>query len=543
MTLLALFLAACTAAPANPAAVTCAAPLSASPSRDEEMAVRPTSAEEADCAPRKGLGLAYEIYVRSFQDSDGDGIGDLEGVRLRLDHLASLGVETLWLMPIFESPGTAGYDVADYDAIRAAYGTEEDLVRLVDDAHARDMRVLLDLPFNHVALTHPWFAAADADPDSPSRDRFVFSDTQWDTYRWFPATGGGFYYAFFGAALPDLNWTDALVRAQMFEAIEGWMDIVDGYRLDAVVMLVEADGAITNTDDTHALLAELYARVKTANPDARVLAEASEPDVAGNAAYLGSPGAPESDRTLDFPRREALLAAVAAGAPDGLLAHLAEQEDAASLGRTAPFLQSHDVSRLPAFVADDRARRLLQVLQLTLPGDPVLYYGEELDLADATSATGQDYAWRAPMPWDGTRNGGFTSAEIPWFTLDPLYMEGTNVAEAGADPTSLLTLIRDLACVRAEIDGAEWAPVETDAPAVLGYARTTPEGRLVVVANLGATSVSAVRVDVHGGFREITTDTGVDAGDGLNVAGLGPYGYALYAEETASRCAVAAPLG
>ncbi len=506
-----------------------------------ELPVRPLPARPADC-PRRGLGLTYEIYVRSFQDSDADGVGDLEGVRMRLDHLESLGVESLWLMPVFESPGTAGYDVSDYDRIRDEYGDEADLVALVDDAHARGMRVLLDLPFNHVARTHPWFAAAEADAGSTSRGRFLFSDTQWDAYRWFPAEGGGFYYAFFGAELPDLDWTDELVRARMFGAFEGWLEVVDGYRLDAVITLIEADGAITGTDETHALLAELYARARAVNPDAVLLAEASEPTVTENAAYLGSAGAPESDRVLDFPRRDALLAALAAERPDALLAHLHDQEDAHALGRTAPFLQSHDLSRLPAHVPDARARRLLQVVQLTLPGDPVLYYGEELDLADATSGTGQDYAWRAPMPWDGSGNGGFTEAPIPWFTLDPLYAAGVNVEEAGADPTSPLSLLRDLACVRAELDGAGWQPVATDAATVLAYARSTEEGRLVVVANLGAEPVGDVRVDVHGGFRELTTDTGVDAGDGLVVRNLGAYGYALYADELAARCAVAPPL-
>ncbi|MFN7146938.1 MAG: alpha-amylase family glycosyl hydrolase, partial [Myxococcota bacterium] len=361
-------------------------------------------------------------------------------------------------------------------------------------------------------------------------------------HRWFPAQGGGWYYGFFGAELPDLDWTHARTRERMFQVFDRWLDHVDGYRLDAVITLVEADGAITGTDDTHALLAELLERARKVNPDAVVLAEASEASVSGTAAYLGAPAAPEADRVLDFPRRAALLAALAEGRPDGLLGHLHDQEDAAALGRTSPFLQSHDLSRLPAHVPDARARRLLEVLQLTLPGDPVLYYGEELDLADATTATGQDYAWRAPMPWDGSANGGFTTAAVPWFTLDPGYTQGRNVADAEADPTSLLTLMRGLACVRAELEGADWSPVATDAESVLAYTRATAEGRVIVVANLGGESVGDVAVDVHGGFRDLTRDEGVYAADGLRVPGLEPYGYRLYGDEVATRCAVAPPL-
>ncbi len=494
-----------------------------------------------DALPPGEMGLTYEIYVRSFQDTDGDGIGDLDGVRSRLDHLESMGVRTLWLMPVFPSFGPAGYDVTDFDRVRPDYGDTDALVALVDDAHARGMRVLLDLPINHVARTHPWFVEAD-DAPGPARDQFLFADTQWDTYRWFPAEGGGYYYAFFGPDLPDLDWTNAEVNDRMKAVFAQWLEVADGYRLDAVIMLVEADGAITGTAQTHALLADLHALARATNPSALLLGEASEDGVAANVAYLGSANAPESDRVLDFPRRAALLASIAAGDPEPLLAVLREQRDAGALGRTAPFVSSHDVARLPEVVPNAAARRLLQVLQLTLPGDPVLYYGEELDLPDATSGTGQDYAQRAPMPWDGSPNAGFTTG-VPWFTLDPGYATGANVAAAEADPASLLTLVRDLACVRDAIDGADWEPLVTDRPSVLAYARTTEDGRVIVVANLAGTDVGEVRVDVRGGLRQLTgSSRGVHALPGLVLRGLGPHGYALYSDEIAGRCIVAGPV-
>ncbi|MES2640271.1 MAG: alpha-amylase family glycosyl hydrolase [Myxococcota bacterium] len=504
----------------------------------------PSSAgpEDVPCLPRGELGLTYEIYVRSFQDSDGDGIGDLEGVRLRLDHLEAMGVRTVWLMPLFPSVGPAGYDVTDFKVLRPENGDLDMLEALIHDAHARGIRVLVDLPFNHVARTHPWFQPAEAG-EGPARDLFLFADTQWDTYRWFPATGGGFYYGFFGAELPDLDWTNPEVQDRMFEVLERWLDAgVDGYRLDAVTTLVEDATGITGTVATHSLLADIYALARAQKPTALMLAEASEEEVSVNASYLGSDDAPESDRVLDFPRRPALLAALAAGVPEPLLAVLHDQADAGALGRTAPFLSSHDLARLPAAVPSAAARRMLQVLQLTLPGDPVLYYGEELDLADDSSGTGPDYAQRAPMPWDDSPNAGFTTG-VPWYYPDYGYITGKNVAAAEADPTSLLTLVRDLACVRDALDGAAWEPVATDRPSVLAYARSTPDGRVLVLANLADTSVGEVRVDARGAFRALTDDLrGIHASDGLVVPDLGPYGYALYADEIAERCGVAGPV-
>lgn len=544
-------IAACTAPPVASPTCVVAAPDDAAPddsapdaADDDSDAVRPSPAplEDVPCLRRGELGLTYEIYVRSFQDSDGDGIGDLEGVRSRLDHLEAMGVRTVWLMPLFPSVGPAGYDVTDFDVLKPETGDLDALDALIHDAHARGIRVLVDLPFNHVARTHPWFQAAEADAGG-ARDLFLFADTQWDRHRWFPAAGGGFYYGFFGAELPDLDWTDGHVQARMSAVLERWLDAgVDGYRLDAVITLVEADGAITGTRATHAVLADLYALARENNPTALMLAEASEDAAAENAAYLGSDEAPESDRVLDFPRRTALLAALASGSPDPLLSVLHDQADAGALGRTSPFLSSHDLARLPAAVPSAAARRMLQVLQLTLPGDPVLYYGEELDLADATSGTGQDYAQRAPMPWDASSQGGFTTG-VPWFTPDPGYSANKNVAAAEADPTSLLTLVRDLACVRDALDGAAWEPVATDQPSVLAYARTTPEGRVIVVANLADAPTGPVRVDVHGAFRALTDDlSGVHAPDGLRLPDLGAFGYAVYADEIAGRCGVAGPV-
>jgi glycosidase len=234
-----------------------------------------------------------------------------------------------------------------------------------------------------------------------------------------------------------------------------------------------------------------------------------------------------------------MLEAVAAADPAPLLDTLLAQQDAGHLGHTAPFLSSHDLTRLPATVPDPAARRMLEVVELLLPGDPVLYYGEELDLADATTDTGQDYAWRAPMAWDHTRNGGFTPITA-WFTPDPGYLTGRDVADQEADPQSPLRLIEDLACVRDELADADWEPVETDTESVFAFSRGTDEGRVVVVANLGGAPTGPVRVDRHGGFRDLT-DGGAQvlAEDGLALQGLGAWEYRVFADTVAARCTVA----
>lgn len=387
--------------------------------------------------PAERAGITYEIYVRSFYDSDGDGIGDLDGVRLKLDYLESLGVQTIWLMPVFPAFGPAGYDVQDFGSITAEYGEEDALRALVDAAHARGMRVLLDFPLNHVHREHPWFLAA-AQGDSAYRDYFVYGG---EGDGWWPDSQGENYYAYFGPELPDLDWTDERLAFRMGLDLSRWLEVVDGYRLDAVLMLVEEEGVTEGSAASHALVSEIAQRF----PGKFFLAEASEWEVDKSVSWLE-----EAQAVTDFPRREALMIA----ASDHDAAHVADvlaEQGNAALGM-ASFLGSHDVDRLASVVPDPGQRRALMVANMLLPGNPVIYYGEELDLPNAQTASGQDYAWRAPMPWDDTSQAGFTTG-TPWFTPDPSYERGVNVADEDRDPGSLLNLVRALACVRAETEG------------------------------------------------------------------------------------------
>jgi glycosidase len=420
-------------------------------------------------------------------------VGDLNGVTAKLDYLDDLGVETLWLMPIFAADAVAGYGVVDHTDIAPEYGTFDDLAVLLDEAHARGIRVILDLPFNHVSSSHPWFQDALA---GVGRERFLFADIRYDDVRWFPAGDGTYYYAFFGAALPDLDWRDPGTAAWMLSMMKDWLAVgVDGFRLDAVSTLIEAEGAITHSDETHALLAALSAALRADHPDVVLLAEAGEPDLALNLDYLGSTATPEATAVLDFPRREALLAAVAAGndasALRDVLALEAGLDAVGEEGAHGAFVGSHDVSRPASLVPDERVRRLLLAAQLLLPGSPVLYYGDELGLVDCSVASGQDLAWRAAMPWANAPEAGFTTGTSAWFTPDPSYRDGVNVADEEADPDSLLQYVRRLAATRSELVAAtRGRPREVGGEGAVVSVRRGEAGReWTVVLNFGEAAV------------------------------------------------------
>lgn len=425
-------------------------------------------------APVQQEGLVYELYVRSFQDSDGDGTGDFNGVTSRLDYLEALGVGTLWLLPVFPAFGPTGYDVTDFTRVRAEYGSKADLDALVDAAHTHGMRVILDLPLNHVHTSHPWFADIGAHPE-----RFVLSRSPADAIRWFPVEGapGLYYYGYFGAEMPDLDWEDGATRSDLLETFRGWLSSgADGFRLDAVLMLVEEEGVVEGSAGSHALVADLRHELDVDATHKFLLAEASEWDPGRTASWLGEPGAPEADVVLDFPRREALVAPDAAALVDVLAA---EGTDTTAM---AGFLGSHDTDRLATTVTDEAERRAMRVAQLLLPGVPVLYYGDELDMANATTGTGQDLAMRAPMAWDGSNEGGFTTGHA-WFPADPAFAT-VNVSEEAADPGSMLSLVVALTALRDGAGPAFSEPHVVDST-VLVFTRGAGVHALTVEVNLG----------------------------------------------------------
>ncbi len=419
---IAMLLAAACAAPRSPPTPAAAAP--AAPAVSDPRALR-TWANAA---------VFYEVFVRSFQDSDGDGKGDLPGLLSRLDYLndgdpattSDLGVDALWLMPVFASPSYHGYDTTDYETVNPDYGTNADLSRLCAEAHRRGMKVVVDLVLNHTSARHPWFVESSSSPSSPRRDWYVWrSDDPGWTQPWNASNrtwhllNGAYFYGLFWAGMPDLNFRNPAVRAEAKRLADLWLSRgVDGFRLDASRHLIETgpgDGQ-SDTPETHAFWKEFAAHVRSVRPDAALIGE-NWTETAAIARYYGSteavPGGDELPLDFDFPLASRIVAGVAAGDGERIGEKLREIQRTYPPGATdVPFLTNHDQRRVASVLGRDPAKlRSAAAVLLTLPGAPFLYYGEEVGLENGP-ADG-DEAKRTPMPWDASAGGGFTAGR-PW---------------------------------------------------------------------------------------------------------------------------------
>lgn len=437
----------------------------------------------------------YQIYPRSFRDSDADGVGDLEGIRSQLDHLVWLGVDALWLSPIFPSPGVdGGYDVADYCDIDPVFGDLDAFDHLVADAHARGLRVLLDWVPNHTSAQHPWFRSSRQDPDGPYASWYWWSDEP--SNNWQSAFGGPawtfdrarsqYYLHLFTPDQPDLNWNEPGVRAAMFDVLRFWLDRgVDGFRAD-VVHLIGRDPALRDIipraqpglndlvnsyrdPRTHALLADVR-KLMDSYPGERVMVgEVSLEETEDVVTYLGTPEQPELHLAFDFSLLETPWDAMA------WRACIASAEKAHVPRDTFPtwVLSSHDASRHRSrYGGSEDAARAAAVLLLTLRGTPFVYAGEELgledtrvDLALAVDPLGRD-ASRAPIPW-------------AYATI------------LRDDSDSILQLYRRLIELRKRVPALTHGELELldSPPETLAYRRSVPHTTgemVVVVANFGS---------------------------------------------------------
>ncbi len=434
--------------------------------------------------------VVYQVYVRSFQDSDGDGEGDLAGVVARLDHIVALGADALWLSPVFVSPmADGGYDVADYTAIDPRFGTLADLDSLVGAAHERGLRVLLDLVPNHTSIAHPWFT------EHP--EYYVWSPVGGPANNWIAAFGGpawsrdpgrrGWYLHSFYDHQPDLDWRNPDVPRAIGDAMGFWLERgVDGFRVDAIdrVMkdpLLRDDPPATGPPPLPegreaATLRQVHSRdapdigvalaqLRAAAPDAFLAGEAYVPSVR-LPAYLEHLDAAFSFELLHARWDASRLREVLAAAPP----------------RSAWVLSNHDFRRLPDRVGPANARAAALLL-LTLPGPVFVYQGDELGLADGPGRTPPDDPFgrdrfRHPFAWDTTTNGAFTTAAAPWLAV----IEGPDgpAATQAASPDSTLALYRDLIAARHELQGA--IELIDAGPDVLAYRR----GRHAVALNTGS---------------------------------------------------------
>lgn len=474
-------------------------------------------------------GTIYQIYPRSFQDSNGDGVGDLDGIRSRLDYLTWLGVDALWISPIFPSPmADFGYDVADYCDIHPLFGSLAAFDALVADAHARKLKVILDFVPNHTSDQHPWFRESRSSRDNPKRDWYVWRDgksgdappnnwlSQFGGPAWtFDAVTRQWYLHSFLRQQPDLNWRNPEVRAAMYAVLDFWLKRgVDGFRVDVIWLLIKDEALrdnpvnpgwepgqsehrrtlnIHNADqpEVHDIIADMR-RVLDRYHERVLIGEIYLP-VEKLVTYYGKDLA-GAQMPFNF---QLILAAW--NAPT--IARLIEDYE-----RNLPpggwpnwVLGNHDQPRIAARIGAAQAR-VAAMLLLTLRGTPTLYYGDELGLGRVTIppdavqdpweknepglGLGRDPS-RTPMQWDAGRNAGFTTADKPWLPLDADYAR-MNVQALRAQPQSLLNLYRALLDLRRQhlaLSSGSFTLISSDADTLI-FERSLRDERLIVALNL-----------------------------------------------------------
>ena len=450
----------------------------------------------------------YEVFVRSFADSDGDGIGDLRGLIHRLDYLndgdpattTDLGVTALWLMPIAESPSYHGYDVTDYMAVEPDYGTADDVRALMAAAHERGIDVVVDLVLNHSSSEHPWFQDART-PGSDHDDWYVWSDTDagiagpGGTEVWH-RDGERWYYGYFWEGMPDLNVEEPDVSAALDDVAAFWLgDLgVDGFRLDASKHLVEDGATLENTPATKTWLQDFRSRVQTVDPDALLVGEVWDA-TSISAEYVRDEAL---DMTFDFELASAILSAVRLGDAGSLTQVLADVQLRYPRDGFATFLANHDQDRVLDVLGRDRAAAALAAtILLTSPGVPFLYYGEEVGMRGRKP----DEEIRTPLAWDATEPGhGFTDG-TPWEPFAP-GVEDADIAGQTDVPASLLSHYRSLIALRAAHpalrDGA-LVPMDDAPRGVYAVLRQGVDETLLVLANLGDEAVDGASLTLASG--------------------------------------------
>ncbi len=482
----------------------------------------------------------YEVLVRAFKDSNGDGTGDLRGLTEKLDYLSWLGVDCLWLPPFFSSPlRDGGYDVSDYTNVLEEFGTLGDFVEFTDAAHQRGMRVIIDFVMNHTSDQHPWFQASRSDPEGPYGDfyvwadtdvgfpdaRIIFVDTEASNWTFDPVRKQYFWHRFFSHQ-PDLNFENRRVREAVVEALRFWLDLgIDGFRLDAVPYLFEEEGTnCENLPATHAFLKDVRAEVDRLYPDRVLLCEANQwpSDVV---EYFGDPavGGDECHMAFHFPVMPRLFMGVRRESRLPISEIMASTPDIPSDCQWGIFLRNHDELTLEMVTDEDRdymwgeyardprmkanigiRRRLAPLLEndlnslelftallLSLPGSPVLYYGDEIGMGDNIWLGDRDGV-RTPMQWTPDRNSGFSNCDpgrlfLP-VIMDPIYgYQTTNVESQVASTTSLLHWTRRMIAVRKENPAfglGTFVDLGGSNPSVLSYVREFGDDVVLCVNNL-----------------------------------------------------------
>lgn len=481
--------------------------------------------------------VIYQLHVKSFYDSDGDGIGDFRGLIEKLDYIAELGVNAVWLLPFYPSPlRDDGYDIAEYRGVNPDYGDLRDLKHFIRAAHERGIRVITELVINHTSDQHPWFQKArHAKPGSAARNfyvwsdtdqrytetRIIFLDTETSNWAWDPVAGAYYWHRFYSHQ-PDLNYDNPAVLRAILAVMRFWLDLgVDGLRLDAVPYLVERDGTSNeNLPETHAVLKRIRAALDASYPDRMLLAEANQwPE--DTQEYFGD--GDECHMAFHFPLMPRMYMAIAKEDRFPISDILRQTPEIPESCQWAIFLRNHDELTLEMvtsserdylwdfYAADRRARinlgirrrlapllerdrrriELMNSLLLSMPGTPVIYYGDEIGMGDNVHLGDRDGV-RTPMQWSRDRNGGFSRADPERLILppimDPLYgFEAVNVEAQARDPHSLLNWMRRMLALRRDNQAFGRGTLTFLYPGnrkILAYLRAHGDDRILCVANL-----------------------------------------------------------
>ena len=444
----------------------------------------------------------YEIFIRSFQDSDGDGIGDLQGVIDRLDYLNDgdpdttddLGITGIWLMPPAEAHSYHGYDVTDYYAVESDYGTIDDMRHLIQAARERGIAVIVDMVLNHSSSRHPWFIASRT-KDEQYDDWYVWADEHpgyagpWGAPAWHQA-GARYYYGVFWDGMPDFNFLNPAVTREMYDIAAFWLrDIgVDGFRLDAIKHLIEVGELQENTPESRGWLTQYEAHLESVKPNSFTVGE-----IFNGPSFIVSRYVNERaiDVGFDFKLSEEMIGAAQSGNKrDIARAHRNALRDY-PFNQFATFLTNHDQNRLANQLLGDVGRnKVAASLLLTGPGVPFVYYGEEIGMAGAKP----DERIRTPMHWANSPSAGFTDGDYLWEPLqDADNLAAANVADQRDDPDSLLSHYRDLIHLRngnSALRQGDLTAVDSDVRGVYAFLRHHPEQTLLVVINLDDEPVS-----------------------------------------------------
>jgi maltose alpha-D-glucosyltransferase / alpha-amylase len=485
--------------------------------------------------------------VRGYYDGDADGIGDLRGLTEKLDFIQWLGVDCIWLLPMYASPlRDGGYDISDFKVIHPDYGTVDDFRALVEAAHQRGIRVIADLVMNHTSSDHPWFQEARSSPDSPKRHwyvwsdtpdrypeaRIIFVDTEASNWTWDPVAGQYYWHRFFSHQ-PDLNFDNIEVQDAMLEVLRFWLDLgIDGFRLDAVPYLFEREGTnCENLIETHAYLKRVRREVDERYPDRVLLAEANQwpADVVH---YFGI--GDECHMAFHFPVMPRMFMALRREEAGPIVEILAQTPDIPVTAQWGLFLRNHDELTLEMVTDEDRdymyteyakdprmklnlgiRRRLaplldngideiklLTAIMFSLPGSPVLYYGDEIGMGDNLYLGDRDGV-RTPMHWTGERNAGFSRADFAQLysppLMDPVYgYQAVNVESQLRNPNSLLRWLQRFIALRKAHPVFGLGSYEALHPAnsrIFAHIRTYEEDVILCVHNV-ARSAQAVELDL-----------------------------------------------